>query len=123
LVYRLAWDLDSVVVEADSDVGGVGDTSGSVGDSMGGGLGNGGGGDGVGQGEGVDSADNRGHPVTGVDSVDKWGVDSHFVDCWESVVNIWGGQTSGIDQGGVSLRLSLSLGNSGGGSWDSGGDR
>merc|ERR550525_16911 len=69
-------------------------------------------GDGVGQGEGVDSADNRG--LGTVDGVDKWVVDSGVVDSWESMVNIWGGQTS-VDKGWVSF--GLSLGN-GGGNWE-----
>ena len=114
LVYRLAWDLDSIVVEADSNIGRVGDSSGSVGNSVSRGLGNGGGWDGIGHGDGVgNSVDNW-----GLGGVDNWGVDSCVVDSWESMVNIWGGQTSGVDQGGVSLSLSLSLGDGGGGSWD-----
>merc|ERR1711868_12722 len=45
-------------------------------------------------------------------------MDSGVVDNWlGNVVNIGGGQASGVDQGGVSL--SLSLGDSGGGSWNS----
>merc|ERR1719351_693108 len=45
-------------------------------------------------------------------------MDSSVVDNWlGNVVDIGGGQTSGVDQGGVSL--SLSLGDSGGGSWNS----
>merc|ERR1712018_704329 len=42
-------------------------------------------------------------------------MDSSVVDNW--VVDIGGGQVSGVDQGGISL--SLSLGDSGGGSWNS----
>merc|ERR1711963_1054600 len=55
--------------------------------------------------------DNRG-------GIGHWVVDSSVVDNWlGNVVNIGGGQTSGVDQGGVGL--SLSLGDSGGGSWNS----
>ena len=50
--------------------------------------------------------------------IGHWVVDSGVVDNWlGNVVDIGGGQTSGVDQGGVSL--SLSLGDSGGGSWNS----
>merc|ERR1719310_2149465 len=67
---------------------------------------------------GIGHRDGVGNSVDnwGLGGVDNWGVDSCVVDSWESMVNIWGGQTSGVDQGGVSL--SLSLGDSGGGSWD-----
>merc|ERR1719394_1726497 len=55
--------------------------------------------------------DNRG-------GIGHWVMDSSVVDNWlGNVVNIGGGQASGVDQGGVSL--SLSLGDSGGSSWNS----
>merc|ERR1719445_3032690 len=50
--------------------------------------------------------------------IGHWVVDSSVVDNWlGNVVDIGGGQTSGVDQGRVSL--SLSLGDSGGGSCSS----
>merc|ERR1711868_61868 len=54
--------------------------------------------------------DNRG-------GIGHWLMDSSVVDWLGNVLDIGGGQTSGVDQGGVSL--SLSLGDSGGGSWNS----
>merc|ERR1711868_31611 len=54
--------------------------------------------------------DNRG-------GIGHWLMDSSVVDWLGNVVNIGGGQTSGVDQGRISL--SLSLGDSGGGSWNS----
>merc|ERR1711868_265409 len=54
--------------------------------------------------------DNRG-------GIGHWLMDSSVVDWLGNVVDIGGGQTSGVDQGRISL--SLSLGDSGGGSWNS----
>merc|ERR1711884_888506 len=79
LLYCLAGDLDTNVVEADSNVGRVDESSIGGGDTMGGGLGNGGHGDGVGG--------------------DSGGSDG--------VVGVGQGSNSGsVDESGVSLSIS-----------------